>query len=91
MSENCLSGPGPLEPATSPSEPLRMPAPDNLGAKLAVTIREAALLGLGSQRQLRQWVADGVLKKAVIRSGVGTKRRKVRLLLQVLIQELKGL
>jgi hypothetical protein len=68
-----------------------MPAPDNLGAKLAVTIREAALLGLGSQRQLRQWVADGVLKKAVIRSGVGTKRRKVRLLLQVLIQELKGL
>jgi len=68
-----------------------MPAPDNLGAKLAVTIREAALLGLGSQRQLRQWVADGVIQKAVIRSGVGTKRRRVRLLLQVLIEELKEL
>lgn len=68
-----------------------MPASDNLGAKLAVTIREAALLGLGSQRQLRQWVADGVIQKAVIRSGVGTKRRKVRLLLQVLIEELKEL
>ena len=60
-----------------------------LAAKLALTIREAALLGLGSERQLRQLIRDGVIRKAVLRTGHGSRRKKVRLAKDLLVEELR--
>lgn len=58
-------------------------------AKLAVTPQEAAALGLGSVRELRQKVMDGLLKKSVLWTGRGKERRRYRFLLSELIRELK--
>lgn len=62
---------------------------DILSSKVALTIREAALLGIGSERQLRQLIRDGVIVRAVLRTGHGTRRRKVRLAKDLLLEELR--
>lgn len=62
---------------------------ERLGCKVALTLREASALGLGSERVLRQMVVDGLIKKAVLPLGVGQSRRRYRLLREVLIKELK--
>lgn len=62
---------------------------DALASKVALTIREAALLGIGSERQLRQLIRDGVIKKSLLRTGHGSKRRKVRLAKDLLLEELR--
>lgn len=62
---------------------------DALASKVALTIREAALLGIGSERQLRQLIRDGVIKKSLLRTGHGSRRRKVRLAKDLLLEELR--
>ncbi len=62
---------------------------ERISCKVALTLREAAVLGLGSERVLRQMVVDGLIKKAVLPFGVGQSRPRYRLLREVLIKELK--
>jgi hypothetical protein len=78
-------------PATNdvPSQPISKAELELLASKVAVTIREAALLGIGSERQLRQLIRDGVINKAVLRTGHGSRRRRVRLNKDLLLQELR--
>lgn len=52
----------------------------------ALTLSEAAALGYGSERLLRQMIADGRLKRCVLRIG----RRGVRVLRTKLADELGG-
>jgi hypothetical protein len=51
----------------------------------ALTLPEAAALGFGSVRVLRQMIATGQLKRCVMRIGV----RGIRLLRRELIEELR--
>lgn len=54
--------------------------------KDAIDYREAEALGFGSERKLRQLVATGQVRRAVLRVG-----RSVRFLRTVLIEELQNL
>lgn len=70
-------------------EGITRPDLEILAAKVALTIREAALLGIGSERQLRQLIRDGVVRRAVLRTGRGSQRQKVRLAKDLLLEELR--
>lgn len=75
---------------TSPSAP---PTTKNAGfapivplnERDALTLPEAAALGYGSERVLREMIATGQLKRCVMRIGV----RGVRLLRRELVDELR--
>jgi len=54
--------------------------------KDAVTYAEAEALGFGSERKLRELIAAGAIKRAVLRVG-----RSVKLLRAILIEELQEL
>jgi hypothetical protein len=55
-----------------------------LAERDAVTLAEAAALGYGSERALRQMIRTGKLRRCVLRIG----RRGVRLLRSMLVEEL---
>lgn len=51
----------------------------------ALTLKEAAMLGFGSERVLREMIATGQIKRSVMRIGA----RGVRLLRRELVDELR--
>jgi len=57
-----------------------------LAEKIALDYTEVAALGLCSERKLREHIATGRVKRAVLRDG-----RRVRFLRAVLIEELQEL
>lgn len=71
--------------ATKDMRAARLDVP--LAERDALTLPEAAALGYGSERTLRQMIRTGRLKRAVLPVG----KRGVRLLRKVLIEELQAL
>lgn len=60
-----------------------------LQQKDVLTLKEAEALGYGRQAELRAKVAAGTIKRAVVWQGVGTDRRRFRLLRATLLEELQ--